>query len=565
MSAGSFVLVLHGHMPWVVGHGRWPHGEHWLYEAALGVYLPLLGLVEELDAVGARAGFTLGMTPVLLEQLHHPRFQAGFAEYLEDRLRRARQDAQDPALRPLAERWEGMLVSYRQRWQELDGDLVAGLAGHARAGRIEILSSLATHAYAPLLLHDASIRGQLAAGLATSERHLGFRPRGIWLPECAYRPAGPWTPPVLHGDERIRLGVDQIMAEQGVTHFFVDAHLARGALSEGIVQGGQFHKVGWEQAEQDPGRWREVLEPQRVGSHGGMSEVVAFARHPQVSEQVWSGEVGYPGDGRYLEFHKKHGDDGLRYWRVTGRDIGLGGKEPYDPEAVPGAIHAHSQHFVHTVRDILRGHRQATGREGCVVAPFDAELFGHWWHEGPRFLRDVLLSLHHDPEVTVQTAEERLASHPPEIVVRLPEGSWGDGGDHRVWFRDTYRWVWETAYRAEDRFLGLRWRASQARGAQGRRARRWLARTAQALLLLQSSDWPFVISTGGAVDYGWQRICGHQEAFDRCCQAVEDALAGRRSDALLRAELRLLDMTDGWQTPVDPNWWQEHPPADHSG
>lgn len=557
MAEGSFVLVLHGHLPWVLHHGHWPHGESWLFEAALGVYLPLLSVVDELRAMGARAGFSLGLTPVLLEQLDHPRFQKGFPAWLEERLQHARRDEQEPSLAPLARRWQEQLVAARERFAALDGRLPAAFAERARQGQIELLTSFATHGYAPLLLHDASIRAQLRAGLAVSERVLGFRPTGLWLPECAYRPAGPWTPGVLHGDERIRQGVDQLLAEQGITHFVVDSHLARGALSEGRQTAGGFQKLGWEVAGQDPNLWRNPMRPQRVGSHGGPSEIVAFARHPEVSETVWSGAIGYPGDPRYLEFHKKVGADGLRYWRVTGRGVDLGGKQLYEPEAIPGALFEHSQHFVHTVRRILGGHRALTGDEGVVCAPFDAELFGHWWHEGPAFLREVLLTMHHDPAIRVQTMAERRASHPPEVVVRLPEGSWGEGGDHRVWWRSEYRWVWEVAYRAEDRFLGLRWRVSQARGRHARRARRWLTLAARELLLLQSSDWPFVITTGGAVDYGWQRIAQHQVRYDRCCQAVEDALAGRPSDPLLRAELRLAERLDDGGTAIDPAWWRE--------
>ncbi len=555
---GSFVLVLHGHMPWVLGHGQWPHGEQWLHEAALGVYLPLLKLVDELQDAGARAPFTLGLMPVLVEQLRSPRFVSGFRSWLDERLLLARRDADDRGVEHLARHWEAHLLSMRQRFDDIDGDIVGAFAAHAKAGRVELLSSLATHGYAPLILHDASIRAQLSAGLAISERHLGFRPGGVWLPECAFRPAGPWTPPVLHGDERLRAGVDQLLGEQGVTHFFVDAHLYAGARSEGIVEDGRFRKVDWEEASKYPLRgWRNVLEPHRVGTDGTMSEVVAFARHPRASEQVWSGQVGYPGDARYLEFHKKRGDNGLRYWRVTGRGVDLGDKQLYDPGAVSGACFEHAQHFAHSVRRILTAYREQTGRDGCLVAPFDAELFGHWWHEGPTFLRDVLLTLHADPAVRVQSAVERRFSHPPDKVAWLPEGSWGDGGDHRVWFRDEYRWVWETAYRAEDRYLGLRWRVSQAPARRRRRAERWLQRAGRELLLLQSSDWPFVISTGGAVDYGWQRICGHQEGYDRCCMAVEDALAGRPTDPLLAGWLRVQERQHAWQTPVDPGWWRE--------
>lgn len=540
MSVGTFVLVLHGHLPWVLNHGRWPHGEHWLYEAALSTWLPLLGMLDEVHAAGAAAPITLGLTPVLLEQLRQPGFREGFARYLDRTLLTAVEDGADPALTHLATRWEDWLLRHRDRFRAADGDLVGAFAELARAGRIELLSSFATHGYAPLLLHDASVRGQLRTGLQTSARHLGFQPSGIWLPECAYRPGGPWTPPVLHGDQRNRTGVDRILEEEGVSHFFVDAHLIRGARSEGVIQGGAFHKVGWDEAERYPGRgWRDVLEPHLVNSHGGPSRVAAFARHPRLSEQVWSADVGYPGDPRYLEFHKRRTAEGLRYWRITSRKADLADKELYRPEEVPGAVFANAQHFAGQVRSLLRQYKAETGRAGTVVATFDAELFGHWWHEGPLFLRDVMLALHHDREVTVRTAAGALAAQPPDKVAWLPEGSWGAGGDHRVWFNDAFHWLWEAAYRAEDRFLGLRWDVGQA--GDNPRAQALLRKAARELLLLQASDWQFVIHTEGAVDYGYQRFCGHLTRFDRLATMALDLVHGRGISPLQELEEREAD------------------------
>ncbi len=551
--AGSFLLVLHGHMPWVLHHGRWPHGAAWLYEAAAGVYLPLLGLVDDVYAAGARAPLTLGLTPVLLEQLRQDAFVAGFRGWLDERLVRAAADRGDPAYAALAARWEAHFLALRDRFDALDGDLVGAFAAHARAGRIELLSSFATHGYAPLLKHDRAVRAQLAVGLATSERHLGFRPTGIWLPECAFRPTGAWTSPVT-GEERLRRGVDRILEECGVTHFFVDAHLLAGARSEGVVEAGTFRPVGWEAADDDPDEgWRSVLEPHRVATHGGPSQVTAFGRHPDVSEQVWSSAVGYPGDGRYLEFHKRKDGRGLQYWRVTDREAGLGDKAPYDPDAVPAALHAHAQHFAATVKERLVAWRNHTGRDGCVCAPFDAELFGHWWHEGPGFLRDVLLTLHHDPAVRVETAAARLARRPADRVAWLPEGSWGEGGDHRVWLNDDSRWMWAALHRAEDRFLGLVWALGQPE-APGR-ARPLVQEAARELLLVQASDWPFVIHSGGAVDYGHQRLCGHLDRLDALCTMAEDALAGRTLDEHQRVARRHAALSSPCFADLDLGAW----------
>lgn len=527
---GSFVLVLHGHMPWVRHHGRWPHGEVWLLEAAVGVWLPLLGVLDELRARGLRAPMSLGLTPVLLEQLRSPGFARQLRTYLDDRLSRARADQSDPALAPVARYWEGRFSALRERFDAINGDLPGAFAAAAPPAHLELLGGFATHGYAALLKHDRSVRAQLELGLRTSERHFGWRPRGIWLPECSFRPTGPWDNPVLPG-RRTRRGTDRILEEQGVTHFFVDTHLIEGARSEGIVQDGVFTKVDWDEAERDTARaWRSPLEPHRVGTHGGPATITAFCRHPSVSEQVWSADGGYPGDGRYLEFHKKKDGDGLPYWAVTDRRAGLGDKVLYNPAAAADAVQAHAAHMVELVRERLRRHHVATGRQGCVTASFDAELFGHWWFEGPAFLGALLARLQADPEITPQPADDRLRTHPPDKVAWLPEGSWGAGGDHRVWLNDRSRWMWEVLHRAEDRFLGLEWRTREAGAPDD--ARPLLTEAARELLLLQASDWPFVIHTGGAVDYGHRRFCEHLSRFDALCGMVDDRLAHRRLDAL---------------------------------
>ncbi len=548
MALGSFVLVLHGHLPYVLKHGRWPHGEHWLFEVAAETWMPLLGAVEHCLGQHRRFPVTLGLTPVLLEQLAHDRFKEGFVAWLGERSERASRDEAgfrstgEPHLAWLAGRWGDHYRAMRSRFEALDRDLPGAFARHWERGVLELLSSNATHGYMPLLLHDASCKAQIELGLDTSERILGRRPRGVWLPECAWRPAGPWTPPVLNGGARMRRGTDQILADAGVEYTFLDSHLFAGSRSEGIRQDGRFQKVSWEQAGWDTTRgWRSPMEPHLASSDGGDGRLSVFARHPRVSEQVWSGEVGYPGDGRYLEFHKRHGQDGLKYWKVTGRDVDLGGKHPWYPDDIPGAVHEHARHFVESVRGILHQHREHTGRHGVVVAAFDAELFGHWWHEGIDFLRDVLLEIQADPEIEGETAGEFIDRHPADKIVWIPEGSWGAGGDHRVWLNEELRWTWEVEYRAEERFghlcLTLPWQENS-------RVRGVLERAGRELLLLQASDWQFVIHTRGAQDYGLKRFALHATRFDRLCDIAVDLAAGRRLDPVQRAQVSEVDTHD---------------------
>ena len=285
---------------------------------------------------------------------------------------------------------------------------------------------------------------------------------------------------------------------------------------------GQFHYGGGYQAGSN-----NPLEPVGVVSEPRDPGVFAFARHPEVSEQVWSGSIGYPADGAYLEFHRKHGERGLRYHKITSTKTPLSEKDPYHPDDIDAKIFAHAQHFCDTVRRTLWDYHRSTGRRGTVLASFDAELFGHWWFEGIRFLRDVILTLADDEHVRLSTSEEVLQNDPPDKVVRMPEGSWGENGDHTVWANERVKWVWEIEYRAEGELLrllhALPWQTDD-------QVKAMLERAARQLLLLQASDWPFVIHTGGAVDYGIQRIAGHSTRFNRLCDIAEHSRARRRDE-----------------------------------
>ena len=558
---GSLCIVLHGHLPYVLHHGARPHGEAWLFEAAAETYLPLLDTIDELVAHKARPGLTIGLTPVLLEQLAHDRFKAGFVDYLRERAGRARAAGAGVAaagqahFERLADRWAKWYGQKLALFEKLGRDIPAAYARLLHAGQVQILTSNATHGYMPLMLTDESLRAQMACGAYTTHKRIGAPARGMWLPECAYRPSWPeWVPSVLYNDARPRMGVEEFVAGAGVTHFFVDAHMVERAHPLGTMQDGQFHEVNDALLHWDMRRgWRSPLEPVGINSQPGAPRAYVFARHPRVSEQVWSSVVGYPGTREYLEFHRKQGPQGLRYHRVTSLQTSLGDKEPYEPDDKFTRAFEHAHHFCNTVREVLKEHTAVTGgRKGVVVASFDAELFGHWWFEGVQFLQNVIFTLAHDRTVTLSTAEDVIRDHPPDKVMRLPEGSWGEHGNHSVWINDDVRWLWEMEYRAEVGLLhalrDLPWQTEEA-------VRRVLEQAARELLLLQASDWPFVIHSKGAVDYGITRFTGHCARFDRLIDCARALAAGRELYAVLRVELDEAALHDSVFPEIDLRWW----------
>ena len=540
--AMDFVLVLHSHLPWVLHHGRWPHGTDWLCEAALDTYLPLLEGLHGLAAQGVAAPVTIGFTPVLAGQLAHPDFAVEFGAFVEQRLaacaeaRRTLPETGEAHLVPLVDYWEARIRRLRALFAAEDHDITGAFGVLEDCGRLEIITSAATHGFLPLLARDESIRLQLAVAKAEHRRLFGREPAGVWVPECAYRPRGVWEPGNGAPPAGVRAGTEEFLAEQGLEFFFTDAHLAQAG---GVLGGYADVPLGAERFDaerHDAGRLRDdsaVRSPYRtyrVASAGGIGTATALVRDPRSSQQVWSRQEGYPGDAAYLEFHKIRWPGGLKLWRVSGPGADLGAKQPYDPGAALARVALQGSHFV----SVLNGVAEAAGHpsDGVITAPFDTELFGHWWFEGVDFITAAYRGLAGSAPVRPVTASQHVAAHPPQAVVRLAPGSWGAGGDYSMWLNDQTAWTWRRLWPLEDRF----WRAARAALAV-RAAHPVLAQAARELLLAQASDWQFMISTGAVPDYGARRLSLHCDDAERLVAALEAAPGG----ADLGGALRLAD------------------------
>jgi 1,4-alpha-glucan branching enzyme len=524
---GTFVLALHSHLPYARGAGRWPHGEEWIHEAMLGTYLPLLLLFHDLRDAGVQYRIVVGLTPVLIEQLADRDVDARFIEYADDQIRRAESDVRrfmDQSDQERAALADFYLSSYRRLRrayvERFRRDLVGAFADLARSGHIEILTSAATHGYLPLL-DRASVEAQLRVGRRSTRRLLRLEPTGIWLPECAYAP-----------------GLEQVLAEHGITHFFTDAALLPGharPAGELARRRGQSELRRWPPHEERaaaavvPGDSDvDVMRPYYVGD----SDVVAIARHDKVSGQVWSALMGYPGDPSYREFHRKDDQTGLRYWRVTDVHSGLGDKQRYEPGSAAERARDHARHFVDVARAALAG-AKTDGSDPLLAVTFDSELFGHWWFEGVDWLGLVLREMA-ERGPTAATAAEYLRRAPPRQRVALLEGSWGKGNDHSTWLNDETRWMWDELGRLGHELEDLRGSPPSGDALRERAGRQ----AAREMLLAESSDWPFLVTTGQAADYAIERFRVHAQRLRR---AIALARSGEATDEV---ELRSMERAD---------------------
>jgi 1,4-alpha-glucan branching enzyme len=552
LASGKFTIVLHSHLPWVLHHGRWPHGVDWLNEAAAESYLPLWKMLHTRAQAGKPLGVALGLSPVLCEQLAHPDFHREFVSYLESKIAAAREDhdwfhrSAEPAMAALAERWEGF---YRGTLEDFMGphgpNLVARFRRLEEQGAIEILTCAATHGYLPLLSSDAAAETQVRVACAAHRRHFGRAPRGIWLPECAYRPAGPWPSEAIAaagGLDRPRIqraGLEDLLAAHDLHYFFVDTHLLTGGRALGVYAD-RFEALRHLAKDTEAGdrRGRTPYRPYRIGDK---AKVSCFGRDPVTAVQVWSGEQGYPGDGEYLDFHKKRFPGGHRYWRVTHAKADLAEKEIYRPARAAERAPEHAAHFVSLLAQALPPADRGSGAPPIACAMFDTELFGHWWFEGPAFLGHVL-------DGAVPTLEPVLPSSylerfPANEMVGLPEGSWGDGGGHRVWLNEDTRWTWGRVHAAEAR-IGSLARQARERPSGDPLLGRLMSQTAREVLLLEASDWQFLITTFSARDYAELRLAEHAADFERLATLAERRAEGGaigEGDAAFLAECERRD------------------------
>lgn len=521
-TVGSFALVLHAHQPFVLGHGRWPHGSDWLCETVVQSYLPLIRTLRTLVGRGILPRLTISFSPVLCAQLTSPLLQEELRLFLDARLRACAdtgahfRNLRQDELAALTEYWARFYRETIELLHALDGNLLAAFRALMEQGAIEIITSAATHGYLPLLGTEESVDLQLRLAVAAHETHFGRRPQGAWLPECGYRPRYHWIPPVGANRQQrrtLRRGLEEHLAQCGLEFFFADSQLVLGGrplppYDDYFPELAHLRDAGREEWPQRQGT--SPYEIYRVSSWGGTGTSTVFVREPETALQVWSRERGYPGDPWYLEFHKKHLPGGLTLWRVSeSRD--LAAKAPYVPERAQERAQEHARHFASLVTRVLQGYQRFHHAPGLVCALYDAELLGHWWYEGPQWLGGLYQELAQQQIETV-TCSDYLARHNPAQTLTLPEGSWGEGGDHRTWLNDDTAWTWERLYDCELEFWAMVRDNPQAPKSDLGRV---LCQTARELLLMQASDWPFLITSWTARDYAEQRFTAHYSDFKR--------------------------------------------------
>lgn len=495
---GSFLLILHSHIPYVLYHDE--IGENWLFEAVAECYIPLLSMLKKLVRQGISPKVSISLSPILIEQLKSSCFIEKFRDYCRLKMELAKKDKEyfrnlELHMHYLARLWKKFYYKTLSIFEkDYHCNLIDEFKGLQDEGHIEILTTAATHGYLPLLREDTSIQAQIKMAVQIYEQYFDKKPEGFWLPECGYRPGCFWAPPAGNGrpgdlDSYVRRGLEEFLYENGIRYFVVDNEQLNRSHPHDI------HKSS--------------MDTYYIGNN----PVTILVRDYQLSEQIWDFRVGYPGNGTYLDFHKRHGSSGLRYWKITQRTLDMAYKHLYYPRDVKNIISEQSDHYKWLIKKRLKAHHYYAGRPAVAVCAFDTELFGHWWFEGGAFLYRLIRLISEDPEIRMLTCKDCIKENPAYNRVYMPESSWGAKYTSETWFNGKTQWIWKNIYRTEQeiRYLATHFRPDN-------KLQEILRQIIRESMLLQSSDWQFMITNNHTKDYAENRVLEHFENFNRLAQ-----------------------------------------------
>ena len=486
---GYLSLVLHAHLPFVrhPEHAKFLE-EHWLFEAITETYLPLIQMLEGWQRDGMTCSMTLTVSPTLCAMLLDPLLQERYQKHLQDLIELAEKETHrthwDLSAGPLAEMYHQRFLKHRETYWNYGGNVVGAFRKFQELGRLEIITCAATHALLPLLAeHPPSMRAQILVARDHYRECFGVDPRGIWLPECAYAP-----------------GLETHLQEANIRWFVIDTH--------GILHANPRPRYG-------------VFAP--IFTPNG---IAAFGRDLDSARQVWSKHEGYPGDLRYRDFYRDIGFDldldyikgylptpdqrsftGIKYHRIGEKE---GQKETYRRDEALQAAAEHAGHFLHHRQNQIQNLASIMDRPPLLLCPYDAELFGHWWYEGPEFLDYFVRKAFYDQKTFgLITPNEYLRRHPTQQVASPASSSWGEEGYWRVWLNETNEWIYPHLNVAQERMSALARKFPKPTPLQERA----LKQAARELLLAQASDWPFILRTGTSPDYARRRVKDHLLRF----------------------------------------------------
>ncbi|MFH1076264.1 MAG: 1,4-alpha-glucan branching protein domain-containing protein [Pseudomonadota bacterium] len=516
MAKGFLCLLLHAHLPYV-RHPEYEDflEEDWFFEALTESYIPLIDVFDNLLLEGIPFRITISLSPSLICMLEDPLLQRRYLKHLSERLELAEKEVvrtqSQPPFHRLALFYRSFFLKALNIFEKrYNLRLISAFKKYSDSGVAEIITTSATHAIMPLLkIEQSAVKAQIITAVQYFKHVFGRTPLGMWLPECAYYP-----------------GLEVFLQEAGINFFFTESHGITNAMPEPPY-----------------GTFAPIMCP---------NGVAVFGRDPESSRQVWSSAAGYPGDPYYREFYRDVGFDldfdyikpyihdgrirvntGIKYYRITGASICA--KEPYIPEEAAIRAAAHARNFLSSKLRQIDERSSSMDNPPVISAPYDAELFGHWWFEGPIWLDSLIRNIAVQDDIAMSTPLDYLAQYPASVTAVPAGSSWGENGYYGFWLTEENDWIYPHLHQTSRRMKQL---VQSFSGTSPHPLTvRALNQAARSLLLAQSSDWAFIMKTGTTVDYAHKKIKDQLARF----YYLDDAIFHDRIDPRKLAALEVMD------------------------
>tara|TARA_B100001093_G_scaffold302058_1_gene288103 strand:+ start:1999 stop:3612 length:1614 start_codon:yes stop_codon:yes gene_type:complete len=481
---GYLSFVLHAHLPFI-NHPEYDYffEENWLFQAITESYIPTLQLLERLEKEGLDFSIVYSLSPTLLSMLDNSGLQERYLRHLDNLLLICEAEIKDPKVPEeqvaLSKYYKTQFENCRAYFVQYKANLIGRFVRLHKNKKLELITTTATHAVLPLYNSiPETILAQLKVGKIVFEKFTGIDPEGLWLPECAYCK-----------------GLEDFIKKAGYKYTFLDTTSIEFASPN--------------------------IENNIYRITQAKNGVQFMARDPESSHQVWSAETGYPSDSDYREYHKDLADDsdspqiqqyigyfrhrcqsGLKYWSVAEKN---GKKLFYDPQKASIKAKYHAREFMLDKRNQLRNLHQKD-QEFLITAPFDAELFGHWWHEGPIWLEEVIRIANRQGDFTLGKPSSSESSVNCSVEIQPEGATWGKNSSLEHWVNPTNDWIYPQLFQAVRQFQKILLTQFQTEEVISDELDRTLKQAARSLLLAQSSDWAFMIRTGSSQKYAFKRV-----------------------------------------------------------
>lgn len=541
MNKTPVILHLHTHMPYVMNHDMWPHGTVWLSEVVCESYLPILEVIQDLHQEGIRPTLSFDFSPILLAQLSHSNALSIFTEYVKQQIEQSEKDLDKfskipEAVQniPMGEFWKSF---YEERLQTLhgmnDSSIIERLRIAEQDGLIEIMTCGLTHAYLPLLDFEQSTRMQIASSVKMHELYFAHKPRAIFLPECGYAPK-------LIG-ENGEYYLEDIILEQSINMIILD----------------QQHSMKYVDSEHDvvrilPESLRPLSQVRLQKTYKNQSLKVLI-RHKSASDKVWSEKSGYPSHSAYLDFHKREFDSTLRYWKVTNHPEYTQEKYPYMMADAKKQAQIDAKEYVEYLEELALSYSEQVNETGVICLAFDTELFGHWWFEGPEFLSNFIREMDLSDILSLKFPSE-IQWNDSIHTVQCSAGSWGMNGTDETWKNASTMWLLDNIHDAEQRFEDR----VHSIDINDQLEKRIMDQALRELLLMQASDWPFLITKNQASDYAKERFMQHQDYFTSLIAFFDLIKSGKVLTNDQETLLARIEQVDDIFEKIDIHQWRHH-------